>query len=164
MGVTLNSEVTEEQNLEEMLKELKELLGESNEAVFELIRHHNNGHGNHSANHLREKYIHLKEVLGRSYETEEERKKHFLEHHLALINHANEHVWHVRYHLEHVFEEHREEERREEEELEERVKLRDEIEGSLEKVEEQLRELTAHTSYHFYPSLMPHASSEKGGH
>ncbi len=86
---------TEQIDLDEALGELRTLLHEYGDLAKELLNHHNMKEGNHYLHELKARLDHLKYMLDESND-EAERKKHFLREHAEAVQHAINHMHHVR--------------------------------------------------------------------
>lgn len=93
--------MVEKINIDEGLATLRELLHKYNECAKEFLDHHNAKEANHHLHELKAQLEHLKFMLHEDNNEKDERNKHFLKEHLEAVNHAINHMHHVRLHLEH---------------------------------------------------------------
>lgn len=93
--------MSENVNLDETLANLRELLNKYNECAKEFLNHNNVKEANHHLHELKAQLAHLKFMLHEDNNEKSEHKKDFLKEHVEAVNHAINHMQHLRLHMEH---------------------------------------------------------------
>ncbi len=86
-------------DLDHTLKNLRELMHQYHELALEYLDHHDAKEQRHHLHELKAKLEHLQYLLDESQDNEEEKKKHFLQHHAETIRHALDHQFHINRHI-----------------------------------------------------------------
>lgn len=87
-------------NLDEALAQMHGLMDKYSGLGQEIAAHHNIEEAGHHLHELQLSLGHLKAIVEEGDVEDEERKKHFLNHHAESVRHVLSHMSHVRQHLE----------------------------------------------------------------